>query len=69
MGRFLQIAMGSASELGYLIRLAKDLDYFETCEYQRFDTELSEIRRMLTSFYKRVRRPAEGRIGPQFAKS
>jgi len=50
MGRFLQIAMGSASELDYLMRLAKDLDYFQACEYQQLGEELGEIRRMLTGF-------------------
>ena len=29
MGRFIQIAMGSASEVAYLSLLAKDLGYFE----------------------------------------
>ncbi len=69
MGRFLQIAMGSASELDYLLRLGRDLEYFQPSEYRQLDAELSEIRRMLTGFYKRVRRPAEGRTSPQFAKS
>jgi four helix bundle protein len=29
MGRFVQIAMGSASEVDYLILLARDLDYLQ----------------------------------------
>jgi four helix bundle protein len=63
MGRFLQIAMGSASELDYLIRLGKDLGYFQSTEYRGLAAELVEIRRMLTAFYKRIRRT------PQVAKS
>jgi len=69
MGRFLQIAMGSASELDYLMRLAKDLGYFQSTEYQELAAELSEIRRMLTAFYKRIRKPSEGRPAAQIAKS
>lgn len=69
MGRFLQIAMGSASELDYLLRLGKDLDYFQPSEYQLLGAELSDIRRMLTALYKRVRRPAERQIVPRPTKS
>src|SRR5579871_138395 len=57
MGRFLQIAMGSASELDYLLLLAKDLGYIQTGVHARLAGEVSEIRRMLTAFYKRVRGP------------
>jgi four helix bundle protein len=55
MGRFLQIAMGSASEVAYLILLARDLGYLPVHEYENLAAEMSEVRRMLTVFYKRVR--------------
>jgi four helix bundle protein len=57
MGRFIQIAMGSASEVDYLLLLARDLDYLATGQYESLSRELDEIRRMLTVFYKRVRSP------------
>jgi four helix bundle protein len=57
MGRFAQIAMGSASDLDYLLVLARDLGYLAPVGYVRLAGELTEIRRMLTVFYKRVRRP------------
>jgi four helix bundle protein len=60
MGRFLQIAMGSASEVAYLILLARDLGYVPSMEYENLAGELDEIRRMLTVFYKRVRVPKKG---------
>jgi four helix bundle protein len=60
MGRFVQIAMGSASEVAYLSLLAKDLGYLEEHAYERLATELSEIRRMLTTFYKRIRQTPAG---------
>ena len=36
-GRFLQIAMGSASELEYHLLLARDLKLLQTADYQRLD--------------------------------
>jgi four helix bundle protein len=69
MGRFIQIAMGSASEVDYLLFLAKDLGYLAAAESADLAAELSQIRRMLTAFYKRVRQVSEKQTGQQFAKS
>jgi four helix bundle protein len=55
MGRFLQIAMGSASELDYHLLLAKDLGLLKPADYERLSANLEEVRRMLTSLTKRVR--------------
>jgi four helix bundle protein len=55
MGRFAQIAMGSASEVAYLILLANDLGYVSSTDYEALSSQLNEIRRMLTVFYKRIR--------------
>ena len=38
-GRFLQIAMGSASELEYHLLLARDLELLKLLEYQRLSGE------------------------------
>jgi four helix bundle protein len=69
MGRFVQIAMGSASEADYLILLARDLDYLAVGEYDAVSAELNEIRRMLTALYKRVRRVPERQTAQSFANS
>jgi four helix bundle protein len=67
MGRFVQIAMGSASELDYQLLLAKDLGYLQSPE--GLSTELSEIRRMLTVLFKRIRRLPERQLAQPVAKS
>ena len=61
MGRFVQIAMGSASEVDYLALLASDLGYVPPDAYTKLTSELNEIRRMLTGLYKQVRLGAERR--------
>lgn len=53
--RFLQISMGSASELEYHILLAKDLNYIKQKEYGEIHTEITDIKRMLTSLMSRLR--------------
>lgn len=56
MGRFLQIAMGSASELHNLLILAADLSYIGESANTSLLRDTLEVRRMLTALYKRVRR-------------
>jgi four helix bundle protein len=53
---FLQIAMGSASEVEYLLLLSQDLNYLPSQDYKRFNREATEIKRMLTSLMKALRR-------------
>jgi hypothetical protein len=53
--RFLQIAMGSASELEYQLLLAHDLDYFRTPEYEHLATQAVEVKRMLSSLMQKVK--------------
>jgi len=48
--RFLQISMGSASELEYYVLLSHDLSYLSTEESQTLTADVTEIKRMLTSF-------------------
>ena len=69
MGRFVQIAMGSASEVDYLILLARDLGYLPAGQYDAASAELDEIRRMLTALYKRIRRVPERQAAPSSANS
>jgi four helix bundle protein len=53
--RFLQIAMGSASELDYHLLLARDLNFVNSGDYEQLANELTEVRRMLNSFIQKLR--------------
>jgi four helix bundle protein len=55
LARFLQIAMGSASELDYHLLLVRDLKFMSTRDYEQLGTELSEVRRMLNAFIQKLR--------------
>jgi len=52
--RFLQIAMGSASELDYHLLLARDLNFVNSGDYAQLANELTEVRRMLNSFIQKL---------------
>jgi four helix bundle protein len=53
--RFVQIAMGSASELEYHLPLAHDLGYVEREDYTRLERNVTEVKRMLTGFIHRLK--------------
>ncbi len=55
LARFLQIAIGSATELEYHLLLARDLNLLDTSDYERLTKEVTEIKRMLTSFIRSLR--------------
>lgn len=55
LARFLQIALGSASELEYHLLLARDLSFLEESDHVRLAGEAREIKRMLTSFIKSLK--------------
>ena len=55
MARYLQIAMASASELEYHILLARDLELISTINYDEVNEEVTQIKRMLTPFIRRLR--------------
>ena len=54
--RYLQIAMGSASELEYELLLARDLEYLEPNEYESLRTQLVEMRKMLNGLIISLRK-------------
>lgn len=58
LGRFMEIASGSASELDYQFLLAMDIGLLARDRYKGLLTELTEIRKMLTTFIKTVRKTA-----------
>jgi four helix bundle protein len=48
LGRFLQIARGSASELEYQLLLARDLGFLKTTIFELLSTQLEEVQKVLT---------------------
>jgi four helix bundle protein len=55
LARFLEIAMGSASELEYLILLSKELNFFDDKLYNAFNAEIIGIKQMLATLIKKLR--------------
>ena len=55
LARFLQIAAGPASELEYHLLLASRLDLLDATEHKRLTKEVTEVKRMLTSFIKKLK--------------
>ena len=53
--RFLQIAMGSASETEYHLLLAHDLGFLSDDAYQELNEKIQEIKRMLVSLITKLR--------------
>ncbi|MBI1347197.1 four helix bundle protein [bacterium] len=53
--RFLDNAMGSASELEYQLILTRDLKYISLDIFEVTFAELTEIKRMLNAFMQRLR--------------
>ncbi len=55
LARFLQIALGSVSELENHLLLAQDLAFVQPAEHERLTGEVTELKRMLTSFVKSLK--------------
>ena len=53
--RFLQLAMGSASEVEYHLLLARDLDLLTDETHDKLAKNTIEVKRMLSSLIKKVR--------------
>jgi four helix bundle protein len=53
--RFVQIAMGSASEVEYQVLLAKDLGYLSSDEFETLTESIQEVKRMLASLQRAAR--------------
>jgi four helix bundle protein len=54
-GRFLQIAIGSASELEYHLLLARDLEFLERANYLRLHEGVVEVKKMLSTLIHKLR--------------
>ncbi len=55
LGRFFTIAMGSASELEYTLLLSRDLGYVKGKDYEDLNVAVTEIKRMLATYLKKIR--------------
>jgi len=53
--RFLQIAIGSASELEYQLLLSKELGYIQKEEYIQIDIKVKEVKKMLAALIKKLK--------------
>ena len=58
--RFLQNALGSASELEYHLILARDLGYLTQLEHRPLEDQVVEVKKMLSSFIARLRSGQSG---------
>ena len=54
--RFMEISMGSASELEYHFLLARDLGLLSEELFQQLDRDVCEVKRMLASFITKLRK-------------
>lgn len=57
MGRFVQIAMGSGSELSYHLLLARDLGFVSEERHAELNASLKRVLRMLSALSAKVRNP------------
>jgi four helix bundle protein len=55
LARFLQMAMGSASELEYHLLLARDLNLLDSSRHQDLETRTIEVKRMLAAFIQKLK--------------
>jgi four helix bundle protein len=55
LGRFLNIAKGSTSEVEYLLQLAHDLNYITPEAHKKLSTQTIEVRKMLNGLQKSLR--------------
>jgi four helix bundle protein len=55
LGRFLNIAKGSTSEVEYPLQLAHDLNYITLAVHQKLSTQTIEARKMLNGLQKSLR--------------
>jgi four helix bundle protein len=53
--RFVNIALSSASETDYHLLLARDLGYLTAVDYELLQSQVREVKRMLTSFERILR--------------
>lgn len=60
LARFVKIAMGSTSELDYHLLLCRDLGIMNGDDFRNASARLTEVRKMLASFLRRVEAQIDG---------
>ncbi len=60
-GRFIQIAIGSASELEYHFLLARDLNLLDEASYDRLAEKVVDVKRMLSRLIQTLEAGADSR--------
>jgi four helix bundle protein len=55
--RYLNIALGSRSEVKYMLRLAKDLGYLDPASSDSVASECDELGRLLWGLYRSIKPP------------
>lgn len=58
-GRFLQVAMGSASELEYELLLSHELGFVDARLHQELSQQTTEVKRMLASLLQKLNAKAD----------
>ncbi len=58
--RFVQIALGSASELEYHVLLAADLELLDATQSKALDVSVTNVKRMLTGLARKLRTADRG---------
>lgn len=53
--KFLQMAMGSASETEYQLILARDLEFLPNNSYEKLHNDVEEVKRVLASLLNTIR--------------
>lgn len=59
LGRFLQVSMGSASEVEYALLLSHELGFLDSAVYQDLDERTREVKRMLASLIQKLHSGAD----------
>jgi four helix bundle protein len=55
LARYLQIALGSASELDYLLLLAENVGYIQPDDYPPLLSRTTEVKKMLAAYMARLK--------------
>ena len=55
LARFIEIAIGSASELEYLLLLSRELELINEADFTLLIAEAIEVKKMLISFFQKLK--------------
>jgi len=55
LARFLNIALGSASELEYLLLLSRNIELLTETSFESLSSDVIEVKKMLTSFIQKLK--------------